>query len=215
MTAAFDEDAIPPILKWGDGRSQRRTVSVHSLQPKAEAYGHKDALRLASEPITAPNRTLSSTEDFLMALRSLRASSGTSFRDIELRSEKHLPKATAHKMVEAGQRKLPPRAEQVVHFVKACGGTSLDVKLWVDQWRRLKTMEAGKPVSVPEPPVSESVIPRVRTTLPIPEQEPPVTSWRAHFESHFDVSVKVVLALGCYTVFIVCLTAGIMAALSS
>lgn len=204
MTAAFN----------GDGRGPRQTVSVHNLRPKVDLYGQKDALRLVGVPSNAPNRTLVSTEDFLAELRLLRQRSGTSFRDIGVRSDGHLPKATAHKMVEPGQRKLPSRAEQVTFFVKACGATSLDVKLWLDQWRRLKTMDAGRPVSVPEPPAPQSLVPRIRTTLPIPEPEPTSTSLRVWVDARFGVSLKVALAFVLYTVFVVCLTIGVMTVLS-
>ncbi|XVS65343.1 hypothetical protein ACQPYE_04540 [Actinosynnema sp. CA-299493] len=107
---------------------------------------------------TAPSRTFASTAEFLDGLRKVRTETSTSFRQIEQRSNGHLPRATAQAMVATLKTTLPTRADQVELFVKACGGSAFEVNLWVSQWRRLRDRGARDepvPESVPLPPTAQ------------------------------------------------------------
>jgi hypothetical protein len=132
--------------------NQRKRVRVHTNTafPGGLAF---ESTGLMARSVTSPTRTYHSVEEFLDGLRRLRTNTGASFRQIEQQSGGHLPRATAQAMVAATRTSLPHREDQVELFVKGCGGSPFDEAMWVDQWRRLRSVAAGmRPLTEEELP---------------------------------------------------------------
>lgn len=101
----------------------------------------------ASIPGPAAVRT---PAEFVAQLRTLKAWSGLSFRELERRARvdgRQLPIST---MATALNRASLPHPDMLAALVAACGGDDEDVALWVEARRRLAVEEQGAPL--PDPP---------------------------------------------------------------
>jgi hypothetical protein len=77
-----------------------------------------------------------SREEFVMRLEDLRKALNISFAQIARNAQRALPRSTANWMVQRGN--FPTRADQVRHFVSACGATAEEANLWIQAWERAR-----------------------------------------------------------------------------
>ncbi|MFI9557574.1 peptidoglycan-binding protein [Nonomuraea endophytica] len=110
---------------------------------------------------------IQTVEEFIAALRRLRADSGLTYRQLERRAHLHgdvLPYSTAF---HALNRDRLPRPDLLEIIVRACGGDAHQTAVWQETWQRVRDLsaESGRPPSDPPPlpPVAPSSPSRRRT----------------------------------------------------
>ncbi|WP_147341218.1 helix-turn-helix domain-containing protein [Actinomadura logoneensis] len=115
-------------------------------------------------------REVKNAEEFVAAMRRLRAWSGLTFRQVERNAADDgvpLPHST---LVTALRRKTLPREELVAAFVRACGCSADTVSLWVTVRRQLAMEQAQAATAAAPPPAASPQ--SSRTPVPAPTPAP-------------------------------------------
>ncbi|WFB11304.1 hypothetical protein LRS74_32905 [Streptomyces sp. LX-29] len=94
----------------------------------------------------------------MAAMRALKSASGLTYRELERRSGALGDFLARSTLSSALGRDLLPRAELVSTFVRSCGGSEIDVRLWLQVHRRLaqgsEHERAGSASDAPSPGVA-------------------------------------------------------------
>lgn len=123
---------------------QRTSVRIHQpghLAVSSTKWVSSPDTTSCPRRLTVPERTFATEEEFLDGLRRMKTETGTSLRTIEQRTNGRLPRTTAGNILHPDRKVLPARSEQVGLLVTACGGSTMDARLWLDQWGRLRSRQ--------------------------------------------------------------------------
>jgi hypothetical protein len=130
-----------------DAEESRKNVSLHWRPRWEKIQGARDG-DITSGILTRAS-AVCTREEFIVHLNDLRVTLNVSYEKIAERTNRQLTRSTAHRMLQPGN--FPASADQVRHFVRACGVGKAQANLWVAAWARAQPL----PQQILSPPSNQ------------------------------------------------------------